>query len=142
MCGSEESSLAPDFIPKRYYEFRRKMRTSRDSNLCQKLKMTDSTSFFSVFAWHQRSRMSIHFTALSKCSGGVSSDSGGCDDGGCGDGDGTAMAAVVTATAAVVAMATAMAAATAATTAVVVATKTTVSTAMAGGHRQQSAIRG
>ncbi len=68
--------------------------------------------------------------------------SGGCDDGGCGDGNGTVMAAMVTATAAVVAMATAMAAATATTTAVVAMTKTTAATAMAGGHRQQSTIRG
>jgi hypothetical protein len=63
-------------------------------------------------------------------------------DGGCGDGDGTAMAAMVTVTAAVVAMVTAMAAATAATTAVMAATETTAATAMAGGHRQQSTIRG
>ncbi len=61
--------------------------------------------------------MSMHFTALSKCSGGVGGNSGGCDDGGCGGGNGTVMATMVTAMAAVVAMATTMAAATAATTA-------------------------
>jgi hypothetical protein len=52
------------------------------------------------------------------------------------------MVAMVTATAAVVAMATAMAAAMATTTVVVAPTKAMAATAIAGGHRQQSTIRG
>ncbi len=52
------------------------------------------------------------------------------------------IAAMVTVTAAVVVMATEMAVAMAATTMGVAARKTTAATAMAGGYRQQSTMRG